>query len=160
MPLSLALASPSANAPCPFSPFISQVIEDIVKGPLRLIEHGTAPNYMVTFKELVKEFDERGNPYAPGYYLEGSQGTKTAWGTQAVSLTTMLKKYEDGKYQYSHEVHFDLLVMLWNAMCYNPPDHPVAKAAKKMYKHFTFKRRGRGREDSILEFHIQMSTFK
>ena len=135
------------------------MVDDIVKEPLRLIESGTAPKYICKFKELVREFDERGNPYAPGYYLEGSGGTKTAWGTPAVSLETMLKKYEEGKYTFCYQVHFDLFVMLWNALCYNPPDHPVAKAARKMYERFTFKR-SKGKQESILECHIALESFK
>lgn len=48
---------------------VKRVVDDLARGPMKKIEEGVAPKYMKTFQSCVLEFDKRGQPMAPNYYL-------------------------------------------------------------------------------------------
>ena len=82
-------------------------------------------------------FDDAVDPgVAPGYYQEGSMEI-TAWGTEVMHFRKMNAKQHD--YDANPKVRLgrvehDLNLMIYNALIYNGPHHPVNKEALKLYK--------------------------
>lgn len=75
---------------------------------------------------------------APGYYAD-SLRRKTAWDTEAVCFQSMAQKAKEGKYDVDtsarvSKVAFDLKLMVFNAIIYNPATHVVNKAALQLLK--------------------------